>query len=86
MILYYVDEVLSISHDAMKTTKGIHHKFRLKDDKIVEPENYLGNVLSNMITANGRECWSMSPEKYCKAAVLNAEQNLNKEGKRLPTK
>ena len=28
----------------------------------------------------------MSPEKYCKAAVLNVEQKLNEEGKRLPTK
>ena len=86
MVLYYVDEVLSISHDAMKTTKGIHHKFRLKDDKIVEPENYLGNVLSKMITANGRKCWSMTQEKYCKADVLKVEHKLNKEGKRLTTK
>ena len=39
-----------------------------------------------MVTANGRECWSISPEKYCKATVLNVEQKLNKEGKRLPTK
>ena len=39
-----------------------------------------------MMTANGRECWSISPEKYCKASVLNVEQKLNEEGKRLPTK
>ena len=70
----------------MKTMKGIQHKFKLKDDKIAEPESYLGTGLSKMVTANGRECWSMSPQKYCKAAVLNVEQILNKEGKRLPTK
>ena len=28
----------------------------------------------------------MSPENYCKAAILNVEQKLNEEGKRLPTK
>ena len=28
----------------------------------------------------------MSLEKYCKAVVLNVEQKLNEEGKRLPTK
>ena len=39
MIICYVDDVLSISYDAMKTMKGIQHKFRLKDDKIAEPEN-----------------------------------------------
>ena len=86
MILCYVDDVLSISYDAMKTMKGIHHKFKLKDDKIAEPDNYLGTGLSKIVTANGRECWSMSPEKYCKAAVLNVGQKLNEEGKRLPTK
>ena len=64
MILCYVDDVLSISHDAMKTMKEIQHKFKLKDDKIAEPENYLGTGLSKMVTANGCKCWSMSPEKY----------------------
>ena len=56
MILCYVDDVLSISHDAMKTMKGIQHKFKLKDDKIAEPENCLGTKLSKMVTANGHEC------------------------------
>ena len=37
MILCYVDGVLSISHDAMKTMKGMQHKFKLKDDNIAEP-------------------------------------------------
>ena len=39
-----------------------------------------------MVTANGRKFCSMSPEKYCKAVVLNVEQKLNEEGKRLLTK
>ena len=86
MILCYVDEVLSILHDSMKTIKGIQHKFKLKDYKIAEPDNYLGTGLSKMVTSNGREYWSMSPEKYCKASVLNVEQKLNKEDKRLTTK
>ena len=47
------------------------------DDKIAEPENYLGTGLSTMVKANGLECWYMSPEKYFKAAVLNVEQKLN---------
>ena len=34
MILCYVDGVLSISHNAKKTMKGIQHKFKLNDDKI----------------------------------------------------
>ena len=85
MILCYIDDALSILHDAMKKMKGIQHKFKLKDDKIAEPENYLVTGLSKMVTANGCKCWCMSPEKYCKAAVLNVEQKLNEEGKKLPT-
>ena len=56
MILCYVNDFLSIFHDAMKTMKGIQHKFKLKDDKIAEPDNYLGTGLSKMVTVNGREC------------------------------
>ena len=63
MILCYVDDVLSISHNSIKTMKRIQHKFKLKDDKIAEPENYFGTGLSKMVTANGREFWSISPEK-----------------------
>ena len=85
MILCYVNDVLSISHDAMKMMKGIQHKFNLKDDKIAEPENYLGTGLSKMMAVNGRKCWSMLPEKYCKADVVNIEQKLNEECNRLPT-
>ena len=70
----------------MKTMRGIQHKFKLKDDRITEPENYLGTGISNMVTANGCKCWSMSPEKYCKYAVLNVEPKLNEEGKKFPTK
>ena len=70
----------------MKTIKGTQHKLKLKNDKIAEPENYLGTGLSKMMTANGRECWSMSPEKYCNADVLNIEHKLSEEGKRLPNK
>ena len=55
MILCYVNDFLSIFHDAMKTMKGIEHKFKLKDDNIAELENYLGTGLSKMVTANGRE-------------------------------
>ena len=85
MILFNVNDVLSIAHNAMKTMKEIQHRFNLKDDKIAEPENYLVTGLSKMVTATGREYWSMSPENYCKASVLKDEQKLNKEGKRLPT-
>ena len=49
MVLCYVDDVLCISDDPMKTMKGIQRTFKLKDDKIDEPEYYLGATLEKMI-------------------------------------
>jgi len=75
-----------MSHEAMKTMKGIQRSFKLMDDKIEEPNTYLGAGLSKMNTANGTVCWSMLSEAYCKAAVKNIEQKLSEDGKRLPSK
>ena len=85
LVLCYFDDVLCMSHNAMKTMKGIQRYFKLKDDKIEEPDTYLGAGLSKMTTANGTVCWSMLSETYCKAAVKNVEQKLSKDGKRLPS-
>ena len=85
-VLCYVDDVLSISDNPMKTMKQIQAKFKLKDDKIEEPKNYLGAGLSKMTNQDGDECWAMSSEDYCNAAVANVEEILRKKGMRLPAK
>jgi len=81
LVLCYVDDVLCMSHDAMNTMKGIQRSFKLKDDKIEEPDTYLGVGLSKMTPANGTVCWSMLLETYCKAAVKSVEQKLSEDGK-----
>ena len=53
MVLCYVDDVLCISDDPMKTMKGIQCTFKLKDDKIDEPEDYLSATLENIILSEG---------------------------------
>ena len=63
--------------------KGVQRTFKLKDDKIDEPEDYLGATLEKMILLNGSECWSVSSTKYVKAAVKNVEEKLAKPKKRL---
>ena len=83
MVLCYVDDVLCFSDDPMNTMKGIQSTFKLKDDKIDEPEDYLGTTLENMILSEGSECWSMSSLKYVKAALKNVEETLEKYEKRL---
>ena len=85
-VLCYVDDLLSISHDPLKTMHGVQNKFKLKDDKIAEPDVYLGATLSKMQTADGKMCWTMSSDAYCQAAVKNVECTLERENKSLPTK
>ena len=81
MVLCYVDDVLAMSFDPMKMMKGIQNQFKLKDDKIVEPDMYLGAQVGKMTNAEGVECWTMSSDKYCKAAVSNIEATLEKSNK-----
>jgi len=85
-MLCYVDDLLCISHKPSETMDGVRARFTLKDDKVEKPEDYLGAQLSEMEDAFGKKFWTMSSEKYCKAAVANVEERLAKEGKRLPSK
>ena len=78
----HVNYVRCISDDPMKTMKGIQCTFKLNDDKIGEPEDYLGATLEKMILSDGSQCWSMSSKKYVKAAVQNVEETLEKFEKR----
>ena len=83
-MLIYVDDILCISHDPHATMKGIQATFKLKDDKIEKPENYLGAQLTQKII-NGMECWKMSSEQYVKASIANVEAALESSGQRLPS-
>ena len=86
MILCYVDDVLAINDNPKKTLEGIQKKFKLKDDKLEIPENYVGANLSQINNADGDLCWAMSSDKYCQALVKHVEDTLSKRGLRLPSK
>ena len=47
---------------------------------------YLGATLAVVERPNGNRCWSMSPEKYVRAAVENVEKRLKRMNKVLPSK
>jgi hypothetical protein len=85
MLLFYVDNVLCISHDVDATMKGIQGTFKLKEDKMEIPTNYLGVQISQKVM-DGISCWTMSLEQYIKAAIANVETKLDKEGQRLPSR
>ena len=83
-VLFYVDDVLCISNDPICTMEVIQAKFKLKGEKIEEPDMYLGAQFSKMTIVNGQECWAMSSENNCTAAVTNVESILENCGLRLP--
>ena len=76
---------MCISHDPKATMAGIQATFKLKDDKIEKPENYLGALIMQKVIG-GRECWAMTSAQYVKAAIANVEAFLNASGQRLPSK
>ena len=86
MVLCYVDDILAISDDPKATLMALTSVFKLKDDKIEEPDVYLGAQLAKVTTDQGIECWTMSAEKYVDASVTNVEEALAKKGLRLPGK
>jgi hypothetical protein len=85
MTLVYVDDIMCISYDPKATMLGIQATFKLKDDKIERPENYLGAQIMQKVI-DDRECWAMTSEQYVKAAIANVETTLNERGQRLPSK
>ena len=56
----YVDDVLVIAAEPMNTMDGIRAVFKLKGDKAENPDIYLGASLSDLETADGIKCWTMS--------------------------
>ena len=72
----------------MYMMNGICNQFKLKDNMVAEPEYYLGAQLSKMEEndGTGRKFWSMSSAKYCQASIIDVEEQLNREGNRLPSK
>ena len=58
---------------------GIQETFKLKDDKIEKPENYLGARLSQVVVG-GQLCWMISSHNYVKAVVTNVEAALDASG------
>lgn len=86
MVLCYVNDVLSISAAPEVALQALTGTFTLKDNKVEQPEMYLGAQLGQM-NVDGATCWTMSAEKYVVASVLkNVEEALAKKGLWLPSK
>ena len=86
MILCYVDDCLAINENPSATLEQIKQKFKLKNDKMEIPKNYLGADLSQLDNEDGDSCWGMSSDRYCHSLITNIEDVLAKKGLRLPSK
>ena len=62
---------MRMSHKPDKTMDKIKISFKLRDDKEVEPNFYLGVSMSQMQNSEGQELWAMDLDKYCKSEVKN---------------
>jgi hypothetical protein len=75
MVLTYVDDILHLSHNPPVTIEMLKRVFKLKDDKVAPPETYLGAQLQYK-SIGGVQCWTMSSDKYVRAAIQNDEDKL----------
>ena len=76
--------MLAIPIMPIRKMDGIRSVFKLKDEKAEVPDVYLGATLSQVETETGTKCWSVSLEKYVKAAIENLESKLGKSDMHLP--
>ena len=82
-ILCYVDDILCISHDPVQPLNDLQSTLKFKNNKIKEPEFYLGAKLQRK-NLNGTRVWTMSSTKYVKSAIDNIEAQLKKKGDWIP--
>ena len=59
-ILCYVDDLLSIVHNAEDVLRWLDKYFMLKPGSLNNPDIYLGSQLKKLTLPNGVEAWAMS--------------------------
>ena len=64
--LYYVDDVLALSHDPMNIIYEIQKIFKLKRDKATVPRLYLECSVDMKRIESRIKCWTLSSSKYMK--------------------
>ena len=73
-ILYYVDDLLCISHYPNKPINDIQSTLKFKNGKVYTPDFSLGAKLKKKDTGE-KEVLTISSTDYIKSAVENVEKN-----------
>ena len=86
-IIMYVDDILTIPHQAKDILNRIGRKPRIKfkGNKILEPEMYLGAKLMKK-QMNGTKCWTISCTNCLKTALENIKETVKDMCWRFPTR
>ncbi len=79
-MLLYIDDALSIHHDAEGELLKLDRFFKMKPDSIGDPTMYLGAKIKKVTLENGVTAWGKSPSKYIQESVRNVEDYLKKRG------
>jgi len=87
LLFVFVDDILIISHKAVKHIDALKQVYTLKPESIGPPTMYLGADVLKMQTASGEVCWGMLSNTYVKSAVGIVRNLLrhDEEGKDLKT-
>ena len=81
----YINDIISVSLDAISVLRSLQGQYKLKDDKIEPHDDYLGAQLGTM-EVKGHHGWFMSLEKYINSAIQNINNTLQKAVQHLPLK
>ena len=86
MLFVYVDEILSLSHEAKEVILQITSYYKAKEGSIKEPDMYLRANVSKIQMPDGHEVWSMSPRTYVKNAIGVVQRLLDEDGEEVTLK
>ena len=85
-ILVYVDDILVIDKDPRKYMLMLQSSFKVREDTIKEPDQYLGADIGKVYFDDNTFAYTSSSESYIKNAIKNIKARMNDDGFRFNPK
>ena len=80
LLLFYVDDILLVSHDPRPSLIELGKVFALKEGSLGTPDIYLGAQIYQHSLPDGRKSWGMSSERYVTSLIETVEGLLKEDG------